>query len=368
MSDKDNNKDKEKLRTGFTTGACAAAAAKAAVQLLFGISDPEEIEIPMPGGERAVFKATETMRGARSATAGVIKDAGDDPDVTNGLLISASAYFNDKAEERITVSGGAGVGKMTLPGLAVEVGQSAINPVSTQMIKDAVNEVYDKAPHWTRPVGITISVPEGEEAAIHTLNSRLGIKGGISILGTTGIVKPLSTEAWQATITAGMDVARATGQDTIVLSSGRTSEKAALEHFGLAEQCGVMMGDHVEFTIKEAAERKFKRIIIAAQWAKMLKIAMGTPDTHVRAGALDTSKVREFLAEMNIRIPDREYNTAREIMEYLSDESALIAVCHRAAVYGRHISGRNVEDLGRFDHGITAALVSYRGEVMTQSD
>ena len=347
-----------KLRSGFTTGACAAAAAKAAVELLLGLSDGVSVEIPMPGGERASFGTVNSLRGARTASAGVIKDAGDDPDVTNGLEISASAYFNDEARERITVTGGRGVGMVTLPGLPVEIGQHAINPVPMRMIKEAVAEALDRAPHWIRPLEVTISVPGGEAAAEKTLNSRLGIKGGISILGTTGIVKPLSQEAWQATIISSMKVARAMGEETVLLSSGRTSERAALSKYSLSEAAGAMMGDHVEFSLREAGRQGFRKAIIAAQWAKMLKIAMGTPDTHVRSGALATEKAVEFLGSLGIKLPEMEFNTAREILGYIKDKNDIIRVCSEAAAYGSRTSGIKVK----------AALVSYSAEVMAESE
>ena len=349
---------RNQLRSGYTTGACAAAASKAAVELLLGLGDGSSVDIPMPGGGRASFMTVNALRGARSASAGVIKDAGDDPDVTNGLEISASAYFNDSAKERVNVTGGKGVGVATLPGLPVEIGQPAINPVPMSMIREAALEALDRAPHWIRPLEIVISVPEGEAAAQKTLNARLGIKGGISILGTTGIVKPLSREAWQATIVSSMNVARAMGEDTVLLSSGRTSERAALGRFGLPDAAGAMMGDHVEFSLREAGSQGFSRIILAAQWAKMLKIAMGTPDTHVRSGVLATIKAVEFLASLGIALPDMEFNTAREMLGYIEAEDDIIRVCAEAASYGRRVSGINVK----------AALVSYGAEVMAESE
>jgi len=351
-------KRRAKLRSGYTTGACAAAAAKAAAELLLGLSSGHVVDILLPGGDRASFSTVNARRGARAASAGVIKDAGDDPDVTNELEIAASAYFNDNASERITVTGGKGVGVVTLPGLPVEPGMPAINPVPMSMIKQAVTEALDRAPHWIRPLEINISVPEGEEAARKTLNSRLGIKGGISILGTTGIVKPLSREAWQATITSSMNVARAMGLDTVLLSSGRTSERIALKEYGLPDAAGAMMGDHVEFSLREAGRHGFDKIIIAAQWAKMLKIAMGTPDTHVRAGALATRKAREFLASLGVELPERDFNTAREMLGYIDNRDDITGVCREAASYGQCVSGVHVK----------ASLVSYDSRVMAESE
>ena len=211
------------------------------------------------------------------------------------------------------------MGVVTKPGLSIPVGEAAINPVPSKMIKEAVMEAISESgesgnrligesqkqspsfpihPFTYSPihrlVEITISVVNGEKLAKKTLNSRLGIISGISILGTTGIVKPISAEAWTATITSSMDVAKAMGRSEIVLSAGRSSEKAHMEKFNLHQESYVMMGDYLEFALIEAKKHGFKKIHLCAQWAKMLKIAMATPQTHVRHGAIDIKKLLNF--------------------------------------------------------------------------
>jgi cobalt-precorrin-5B (C1)-methyltransferase len=346
---------KRPLRSGFTTGACAAAAAKAAATALLGLPVGAFVEIPLPGGERVNIK----LDGAGldgEAWASVIKDAGDDPDVTNGARISARARMVD-SEGDVLIRGGRGVGTVTRPGLAVRPGEPAINPVPRKMITEAVREALAEA-ESDRSVEITIEAPEGERLAKKTMNERLGIVGGISILGTTGIVKPLSGEAWRATITAGMDVAKAMGLVEIVLSSGRTSELAHMKKYALPEPSYVMMGDHVEFSLLEAGKREFGAVYVCAQWAKMLKIAMATPDTHVRAGALDIGRALEFLKGLGLDLPGRTYNTAREISDYIKDEKWLYKVCQKAKEYGDEVSRLPVR----------ACLVSYSGDIIAESE
>ncbi len=328
------------LRSGYTTGACAAAAAKAAAMQLTGIPLGESVDIPMPSGERATFKIHSQGMEDAVSRASVIKDAGDDPDVTNGAEIEAMAAHSNNG---IIIKGGVGVGVVTRPGLPVKIGESAINPVPMAMIREAVSEVASS-------MEITICVPRGEELALKTLNSRLGIVGGISILGTTGIVRPLSSEAWTATIRSSMDVARASGLDEIVLSAGRTSELAHMRTYNLPEPSYVMMGDYVEFSLKEAASHGFKIIHLAAQWAKMLKIAMATPDTHVRAGVIDMKQAAGFLDRLGIRLSGKDYNTAREMLDEIEGPGPVLRM---AEWYCSSVSGIPTR----------AHLVSYDGRI-----
>ncbi|HMK60615.1 MAG TPA: cobalt-precorrin-5B (C(1))-methyltransferase CbiD [Dissulfurispiraceae bacterium] len=368
---------KGRLRSGYTTGACAAAAAKAALQLLeedFQIK-PAEVSIPFPDGSRATFRIHGYGKRNDSCFASVIKDAGDDPDVTNGAEIIADARFHYCCgNERIIIRGGDGVGVVTKPGLAVQVGSAAINPVPQKMIREAVSEAMCKAKaHYPeteqnfnsrRSVEITISVADGKSLALKTLNGRLGIVGGISILGTTGVVKPLSAEAWTATIAASMDVAKATGLSEIVLSAGRASENAHIKKYGLPEESYVMMGDYLQFSLNEAASRRFAKVHICAQWAKMLKIAMATPQTHVRHGAIDVSQAAKFLEGLGTELPENiAFNTAREIFDWLmlnalDKQSTLIKVCNAAKLYALNIADQVY---------ISAVLVSYSGEIIACS-
>ena len=367
---------KKELRSGYTTGACAAAAAKAAAMLLLG-NKPEEVEIPFPDGSRHSFKIKGLGAiGERSTWASVIKDAGDDPDITNKAEIAAQAgivgamYPQGTAHElpvQISIKGGKGVGTVTKPGLSVPIGEPAINPVPRQMIEEAVAEAIKESRRGERPFArtleITISVPNGEELAKKTLNYRLGITGGISILGTTGIVKPVSAEAWKATITSSMDVAKAMGYNEVVLSAGRTSEKAHMKRYKLSEEAYVLMGDYLEYSFREAKAHGFKKAHLCAQWAKMLKIAMATPQTHVRFGAIDPGKAAGFLNSLGIKVPqERDFNTAREIFDLITEKYVgercnvpLQKVCKAAKEYAEETGGIPV----------TANLVSYDGKVIT---
>jgi cobalt-precorrin-5B (C1)-methyltransferase len=392
-----------KLRSGYTTGACAAAAAKAAtIQLLraeIGKPGSPEVEIPFPDGSRHAFRVSHTSMlnagpGAPrpyAACASVIKDAGDDPDVTNGAEIVATAAFtencggvegdsthgNDLSACKLLIKGGGGVGTVTKPGLAVPVGEPAINPVPRKMILEAVSEAIAKygagrtassglrSPVSDRCLVITISVPKGEELAKKTLNARLGIIGGISILGTSGIVRPLSTEAWTSSVAASMDVAKAAGIEEVVLSVGRVSERAHMEKYGFPEEAYVMMGDYFEFSLSEAKRHGFGKIHISAHWAKMLKISMSTPQTHVRHGAIDIRKGVAHLNSMGICVPeDRDFNTAREIYDYL------VAACGRCLPEFRKVCGA----AKRYAQGITSGipvithLVSYDGDIIVDSE
>ncbi|MBI5665553.1 MAG: cobalt-precorrin-5B (C(1))-methyltransferase [Nitrospirae bacterium] len=214
---------------------------------------------------------------------------------------------------------------------------------------------------------ITISVPNGEELAKKTLNYRLGIVGGISILGTTGIVKPVSTEAWTATISSSMDVAKAMGHKEIVISAGRSSEKAHMKKYKLPEEVYVLMGDYLEYSLKEAVKHGFKKIHLCAQWAKMVKIAMATPQTHVKFGAIDIKKARDFLHNLSLELGVKgyEFNTAREIFDLINANTQPLtpnpfaAVCNAAKNYAEAIAGRIP---------VTAYLVSYEGEIIASSE
>ncbi len=378
----------KKLRSGYTTGACAAAAAKAATMLFVrsakcGVRNKERIEtvtIPFPDGSRVMFKIHDA--GCRmqdnTAYASVIKDAGDDPDITNGAEITASVRSAEcgvgSAEcPGVVIKGGRGVGIVTKPGLAIPVGEPAINPAPRKMIREAVMEAVSEYglqnPHSalrTPHLEITISVPAGEELAKKTLNHRLGIVGGISILGTTGIVKPLSEAAWTATITSSMDVAKALGREEVVLSTGRTSEKAHQKKYGLPEDCYAMMGDYTEFSLRDAKKHGFRRVHLCAQWAKMIKIAMATPQTHVRHGALDVKKAMDFLNGLGHGVwkKGQEFNTARELFNFINSEfrnphSAFAAVCVAARRYCEEITG---------GMPVSTHLVSYEGVIVAESE
>ncbi|MFH7319620.1 cobalt-precorrin-5B (C(1))-methyltransferase CbiD [Desulfurivibrio sp. D14AmB] len=367
----------KRLRCGFTTGACAAAAAKAAAMMAAGRPAPRQVDIPFPDGGRHTFTLhrTEERRGTEgisSWSASVIKDAGDDPDVTNGAEIVATVTVGDadpagengvgenggeNGENGVGENGvrhhfrgkmvsdpifvwlrrGEGVGTVTRPGLAIAPGEPAINPVPRRMIAAAVAEVW---PATHPPLTVTISVPDGERLAAKTLNRRLGIIGGLSILGTTGIVRPISAEAWTATIQASLDVAQAAGLGEVMLSTGRTSEKGAQQRLELPEEACAMMGDYLQFALQEAGKRGFARIHLAGMWAKIVKAALGVPQTHVRHGMLEVERAVALLAGLAGKsdLPPglEEANTVREIHDRLraaKRPELILAVCRRAAQY-----------------------------------
>ncbi len=346
---KEKNKNK-KLRSGFTTGACAAAAAKGATLSLLSGQVVEQVEIPFPNGDRHGFVLHSCVRQDGQVSASVIKDAGDDPDVTNGAELIALVEEGEPGEEGIELLGGPGVGRVTKPGLPVAVGEAAINPVPRRMIRAAVREALAEQGCPAPALKVTICVVDGEILAQKTLNSRLGIIGGLSILGTTGIVRPISAKAWTDTIEASMKVARAAGLDRVILSTGRTSEAAVEKMLDLPEEARVMMGDYLAYALKAAKRHGFERIYLSGMWAKILKCALGIPQTHVRHGALEVHQAADLLHELGL---DREIsdslarcNTAREIyqrLEAAGRRDLITRVCERARQYAEKRSGLPVE-------------------------
>ncbi|MBJ6725426.1 cobalt-precorrin-5B (C(1))-methyltransferase CbiD [Geomesophilobacter sediminis] len=328
------------LRYGYTTGSCAAAAVKAACQMLRDQVPVHEVVLPLPCGQTARFAIQGQVIEGNRASCFVVKDAGDDPDITNGAEIHATATVDFFTKHRIILKGGVGIGKVTKPGLAVAVGEWAINPVPRRMIQEAVKEVF-AVRCVPATLTLTISIPNGEELAKKTLNERLGIVGGLSILGTSGIVKPISTKAWTDTIDTSVDVALACGCRTVVLATGRSSELAAQNHFRdkekLADESYVMMGDHFGYAAQSCAKKGVPRVVIAAQFAKLVKIACGHPQTHVTSSELDLEVLAGWLKEdpgtAHLAEKARGCNTARELLIASDYDRRLIEiVCGRAAM------------------------------------
>lgn len=282
------------LRSGYTTGACAAAAAKGAALLLRDGAAPDAVTITLPTGGSASFTLHSRHRTAVEAICSVIKDAGDDPDITNGAEVVVTVTANSR-ESGVVIEGGCGIGRVTKPGLAIFPGEWAINPVPRRMIEQAVREILPGGSYR-----VVISIPDGEERAKKTLNARLGIIGGLSILGTTGIVRPVSAKAWTDTIDAALNVARACGCRTVVLCTGRTSELAAMKYFTttptpLSEEAFIMMGDHIAYALQSCHSHGFLRPALACQFGKLLKIACGHPNTHAAASTMDLSRLRKWI-------------------------------------------------------------------------
>jgi len=260
------------LRTGYTTGSCAAAAAKAAVRLLADGRASERLEIPLPGGARSVLPLVYARLTERGAEAAVRKDAGDDPDVTNGVLILVSVAWN--GEDELEFSAGDGVGTVTKPGLAIPPGEPAINPVPRRMIREAVREVTP------RGVRVTIAIPGGREIARKTFNPRIGIVGGLSILGTTGIVRPFSCSAIRETLRCTLNVADAAGIRAPVFVPGHIGERAARAHFRVTGEQVVEVGNEWGFVLGEALRRPFSALMIVGHPGKLAKLTAGDWDTH----------------------------------------------------------------------------------------
>ncbi len=282
------------MRHGWTTGACATAATTAAYTALLTGDFPDPVTITLPKGQTPAFAlATEHMHdGGQSAMAAIVKDAGDDPDVTHGALIRVTVRLLP-AGSGVVFRAGPGVGTVTRPGLPLEVGEPAINPVPRQMMRDHVAEVA--ARHGgTGDVEIEVSVDHGEEIARSTWNPRLGILGGISILGTTGIVVPYSCSAWIDSIRRGVDVARAAGRTHVAGCTGSTSEKVAVAVHGLPEDALLDMGDFAGAVLKYIRRHPVDRLTIAGGFAKLSKLAAGHLDLHSARSQVN----KEFLAEL----------------------------------------------------------------------
>lgn len=280
------------LRKGWTTGACAAAAAKAAFTALETGVFPATATIRLPRGETPSFALARREQGDGWATAGVVKDAGDDPDVTHGAEIVVTVRKGEPGGG-IVFRAGAGVGTVTLPGLALAVGEPAINPKPREMIAQALNEV---AP--SPDVEITIAIPGGEKIAERTMNGRLGIKGGLSILGTTGVVVPYSCSAWIHAIHRGVDVARAAGLVHVAAATGSTSEAFARARLGLPDHAYLDMGDFVGGLLKYLRGHPVPRLTLAGGFSKLAKMAQGAGNLHSGASSLDFDVLAGWLAEL----------------------------------------------------------------------
>jgi cobalt-precorrin-5B (C1)-methyltransferase len=342
-----------KLRSGYTTGACAAAAVKGAAQMLRDQRLVDEVEITLPSGDTVVFPVCGQLIRSDSASCHVVKDAGDDPDVTDGVEVHASVSIEFFTPHRIVIQGGTGIGRVTKPGLAIPVGEWAINPVPRRMILESVKEVFALR-CVPATLTVSLSIPDGEERARKTLNERLGIVGGLSILGTTGIVRPISADAWTATIDTAIDVALASGCETVVLSTGRSSEMAAQKYLGheargarhakkLAEEAFIMMGDHVGYALRACARKHVKKTVVAGQFAKLVKIACGHEQTHASSSELDLRMLLEWIAATphasRLAPLLSEAHTAREVLETSGSDSGLIdLVCGRVAEFARKLA------------------------------
>lgn len=310
------------LKTGYTTGTSATAATKAALFTLIYSEEVFETDVILPKGRIVKLKIAWTRidETKRSVTCAVIKDGGDDPDVTHGTEICSTVSFNSYKGE-ISINGGIGVGRVTRPGLGLEIGSAAINPVPKKMLENVIKEVGAKILE-EKGITVIISVPKGAKIAKKTDNPRLGIIGGISILGTTGIVFPYSTASFAASIRQSLDVAITLGALTVVLTTGGRSEDFAKVLFqDIPDYAFVQMGDFSGYTVKQCTKRSLKKVIIAGFIGKLTKIAMGIKQTHVRGSHVSL----DFMARIastcttsdKIINEIKNANTARHVSEII---------------------------------------------------
>lgn len=338
----------KRLKKGFTTGSAASAGVKAALITLLTGAPPETVEICfLSGGNRTVRVHRLERISDTCCEAFVIKDAGDDPDITHKAEIGARVILAGGPPEEIVILGGQGVGRVTKPGLEIEVGHPAINPGPLKMIRQAVRDVYEQtAKPCQHQVTVEVIVPRGEELAKKTLNARLGILGGISILGTTGIVRPLSHDAYIATIKSAISVAAARGISTLVFTTGRRSERFAMDLFRqFPEEAFIQTGDFFKAAIDAARSAGIKEIIYTVFFGKAVKMAMGFEHTHAAKSELTLKTLADWALDItgNPTLAQNiaRANTARHAFTYIHPQySALMVrvgqgICQSARKFAR---------------------------------
>ena len=336
------------LRRGWTTGACATAATTAAYAALRTGTFPDPVTIDLPGGKRPAFALAVERLEQGAATAGVVKDAGDDPDVTHGALVLATVRYGPSGSG-VEFRAGPGVGTVTLPGLPVPVGEPAINPVPRRMMREAVGDA---------DVIVEISVEGGEELARRTWNPRLGIEGGLSILGTTGVVVPYSCSAWIASIRQGIDVAVAAGHEHVVAATGDTSERAARERYPLPDSAVLDMGDFAGATLKYLARHPIPRLTLAGGFAKLSKLAAGYLDLHSGRSQVDLDRLAAVAG-----LPALAHaNTAMHALELA--RQAGVPLADRVAADARDVA---LGVLGGAPVAVEVLVVNRAGEIVGEA-
>jgi len=305
------------LRRGWTTGACATAATKAAWTALLTGEFPDPVRITLPKGQQPAFALATEWLDAGAALAGIVKDAGDDPDVTHRALICAQVR-RAGAGEGVVFRAGSGVGTVTLPGLPVAVGEPAINPVPRRMMRAVVEEVSSAA-GVDPDVVVEISVAGGERLAEKTWNPRLGIVGGISILGTTGVVIPYSCSAWIHSIHRGIDVAIAAGYEHVAGCTGSTSERAVQALYGLPDTAMLDMGDFAGGLLKYLRRHPLPRLTIGGGFGKLSKLAMGHMDLHSGRSQVDMVRLAAWVRDLgggpDLASEVEGANTANQVLQ-----------------------------------------------------
>ncbi len=346
------------LRKGWTTGACAAGAARAAWSALRGFGFPDPVPIDLPRGVSTTFALARHEQGEGWARAGIIKDAGDDPDVTHGAEIVVTVERAGPGAGLAFIAG-PGVGTVTLPGLQLAVGEPAINPAPRAQI--AANMESVSAPV---DASVTVSIPGGEILAQKTMNARLGIVGGLSILGTTGIVLPYSCAAWIHSIHRGVDVARALGIAHIAGATGRTSEDAVRKMHGLGDQALIDMGDFAGALLKYLRRHPLPRLTIAGGFGKLAKLAAGELDLHSKSSAVDVAFLARLLGGLGASSETIERaaaaTTAAQVLEIARGAPLADAVARAARETAlAALSGDVAVDIAVFDR--TGKLIGHAG-------
>lgn len=334
----------KEMKRGYTTGSCAAAAAKAAVYLLINGTALDTVNIDTPAGLRLELQVLNSLLSETEAVCSIKKDAGDDPDITNGILITAKACFSAKG---IVLKGGRGVGKVTKPGLPVAVGQPAINPGPRRMIESEVRSILPEG----IGVEITFSIPDGEELAQKTFNPRLGIMGGLSILGTTGIVEPMSEDAWKESLRLELSVLSGEGRDEVILVPGNYGESFARDSLKLKNKTIVKMSNFVGYALQSAVSLGFKKILLVGDIGKFIKVSAGIFNTHSRAA---DARMEIMAAYAGVLGASR---TVLEKILELNTTAAAIDLLEKEGVTGLYplVAGRVSQKAGVLIYG--AALV-----------
>ena len=352
------------LRKGWTTGACATAAAAAAFEALLTGRFPDPVGIVLPKGERPSFPLSRSKLESGSATAGVIKDAGDDPDVTHGAEVIVTVAKAD-AGSGVVFRAGDGIGTVTRPGLPLAVGEPAINPGPRKMMEAVIRALaaeHDAAPD----VAITVSIPGGQALAEKTLNGRLGIVGGLSVLGTTGVVVPYSCSSWISGIHSGIDIARAAGIEHVAGATGSTSEAAVQKMYGLPEIALIDMGDFAGGMLKYLRRHPVPWVTIGGGFGKLSKLAQGALDLHAQRSRIDMDALATLFQEAGAdadlagKVPTA--NTALEVLEWARARGIPLgdAVARRAReVALATLAGGSKVDVAVFDR--EGALVGHAG-------
>lgn len=334
----ESDEKKQPLRTGLTTGACATACSVAAAQALLHDQCPSGVSITLPRGKTVELTIDLCARNGHRAKATTIKDAGDDPDATHGATVFVELGLTD--EPGVTFIAGKGVGTVTKAGLSLAVGEPAINPVPRQMMSEHLTDMAVQA-GYSGGFEVTVGIVNGEVIALKTMNPRLGILGGLSILGTTGIVRPFSCAAWIASIHQGIDVARANGVMHLAASTGSSSEHAIQQHYNLSDTALIEMGDFAGAVLKYLKKAPVEKLSVCGGFGKISKLADGHLDLHSRASSINFQHIAQIAHEQGadeaLQKKILAANTSIEAMQLCSqaDIDLAGAVCQAAYAYAR---------------------------------